>query len=73
MTRSTDDTSTWEDAWCVPCSPGQFVTEGIIVINKCLECLPGTNQPEIGATTCLDSPSGTFQTNLFFTQSTRGF
>jgi hypothetical protein len=64
LTRFTNDPSTWEDDRCVPCSPGQFVTEGAIVVNKCLECLPGTFQPEVGATTCLDCQSGEFQTEF---------
>jgi hypothetical protein len=64
LTRSTDDPSTWDDDRCIPCSPGEFVSEGVIVVNKCLQCLPGTYQPEVGATTCLDCPSGKFQSNI---------
>jgi hypothetical protein len=64
LTRSIDDPSTWDEDRCIPCSPGHFVADGIIIINKCLECLPGSYQPELGATTCLDCPYGEFQSEF---------
>ncbi len=64
LSRSIDDPSTWNNDRCIPCSPGQFVSKGFIAVNKCLECLPGTYQPGVGANACLSYPSGTFQSNV---------
>jgi hypothetical protein len=64
LARSIDDPSTWNDARCVPCSPGEYANENITAFDKCFPCKPGTYQSEIGATTCLDCPSGTFQTEF---------
>jgi hypothetical protein len=64
LARSIDDPSAWDDARCVPCSPGEYATMALPSVNNCFKCEPGTYQPEVGAVRCLNCPSGEFQTEF---------